>query len=222
MGKRGPTPKGRVTIEWSPRFAYALGLLASDGSLSKDGRHFDFTSKDKDLATLFQKALGLEDIKIGEKFSYVAGNKNVYYRIQFGDVNFYAWCLDCGFTPNKSRSVAELKIPDIYFFDFLRGCFDGDGTVHSSWDTRWKSSYAFYISFTSGSEKFLFWIQNVVTRLLGAKGYITAGGGDTYQLRYAKKETKLVCDRMYKKENLFRLERKFAKIQKIIMIDMYK
>ncbi len=32
-------PLGRVKIEWSDKFAYAIGLVASDGNLSPDGRH---------------------------------------------------------------------------------------------------------------------------------------------------------------------------------------
>lgn len=46
MGKRGPKQKGKVKIEWSADFAYAIGLLASDGCLYNDERHINFTSKD--------------------------------------------------------------------------------------------------------------------------------------------------------------------------------
>jgi len=43
--KRGPKPKGNVAISWNPEFAYAIGLLVSDGCLSKDGRHINLTPK---------------------------------------------------------------------------------------------------------------------------------------------------------------------------------
>ena len=59
MGKRGPKPKGKVKIMWSPHFAYAIGLLVTDGNLSPSGRHIHFTSKDLELVKLFQKALGV-------------------------------------------------------------------------------------------------------------------------------------------------------------------
>lgn len=39
-------PKGKVKIEWNENFAYAIGLIVTDGSLSIDGRHINFTSKD--------------------------------------------------------------------------------------------------------------------------------------------------------------------------------
>lgn len=41
-------PKGKP-VKWSPKIAYAVGLITTDGSLSKDGRHIDLTSKDRRL-----------------------------------------------------------------------------------------------------------------------------------------------------------------------------
>jgi hypothetical protein len=38
-----------ASIEWSPRLAYAVGLIATDGCLYGDGRHIAFISKDEDL-----------------------------------------------------------------------------------------------------------------------------------------------------------------------------
>ena len=74
MGKRGAKPKGKVNIKWSPEFAYAIGLLTTDGCLSTDGRHFDFTSKDKEQLVNFMKCLGIK-VKIGYKTSGYSGEK---------------------------------------------------------------------------------------------------------------------------------------------------
>lgn len=46
-------PQNKVKIKWSPEFAYAIGLLVTDGNLSPDGRHLNFTSKDRELAETF-------------------------------------------------------------------------------------------------------------------------------------------------------------------------
>lgn len=46
-------PMNKVKIKWSPEFAYAIGLLVTDGSLSKDGIHIDFTSNDKEQLVNF-------------------------------------------------------------------------------------------------------------------------------------------------------------------------
>jgi hypothetical protein len=57
MIKRGPKPKEKVKVRWSRAFAYGIGLLASDGNLSPDKRHINFTSKDKELIDLFQSVI---------------------------------------------------------------------------------------------------------------------------------------------------------------------
>ncbi len=48
MGKRGPKPGNRIEIKWSGNFAYAIGLLVSDGNVSRNGRCVTFVSKDLD------------------------------------------------------------------------------------------------------------------------------------------------------------------------------
>src|SRR3972149_12282508 len=102
-------PLGKTPTRWSPKVAYAIGLITTDGCLSKDGRHIDFTSKDLEQVQNFSKALGLTN-KIGLKSSGFSNKK--YYRIQFGNVKFYRFLLKIGLTPSKSRSIGNLKIPE--------------------------------------------------------------------------------------------------------------
>ena len=45
---------------------YIIGLIATDGNLSKDGRHIEITSKSKNYLISVKKALGLT-IKIKKK-----------------------------------------------------------------------------------------------------------------------------------------------------------
>ena len=135
-------PLSKIKIHWSPKFAYAVGLITTDGSLSKNGRHINFTSKDKQLVNLFTQALNIKN-KIGMKGNGSSKEKK-YFVVQFGDVNFYRFLQSIGLTPKKSRTMGAINIPDEYFFDFLRGHFDGDGTFYSYWDPRWRSSFMFY------------------------------------------------------------------------------
>ncbi|PIS39106.1 MAG: hypothetical protein COT34_00155 [Candidatus Nealsonbacteria bacterium CG08_land_8_20_14_0_20_43_11] len=120
--------------------------------------------------------------------------------------------------PNKSKRIGELKIPKKYFGDFLRGCFDGDGTCYSYWDPRWASSFMFYIKFNSGSLSHLKWLQLKLKEYLRIKGHI-ASGRRCWQLRYAKKESRILFGKMYYAENLPRLERKYKKLKTILTID---
>ena len=59
-------PLNKIKIQWSPKLAYAIGLMATDGNLSKDGRHLAFVSKDLQLIRTFKNCLGLK-VKIAKK-----------------------------------------------------------------------------------------------------------------------------------------------------------
>ena len=156
MGKRGPKPKGKVKIKWSHNFAYAIGLLVTDGCLSPDGRHIIFVSKDKEQLQNFTRALNIQVIVSKTRSGYA--NKTIT-RIQFGDVLFYRFLLAIGLMPNKTKIIGAIVIPPRYFFDFLRGHFDGDGSFYSYWDKRWRSSFMHYLQFISASRNHILWMK---------------------------------------------------------------
>lgn len=203
------------SIRWNNNFAYAIGLLVTDGSLSKDTRHFDFTSKDMEQINNFKKCLNLT-VKTSYKSSSYAKDIK-YYHVQFGDVILYQQLINIGLMPNKTKIIGKLKIPDKYFFDFLRGHFDGDGSSYSYWDKRWKSSFLIYTTFTSASLEHVHWIKNKLTKLLSIKGHITKSGS-VFNLRYAKKESITLLRKLYYKKEMIFLKRKFLKINKVLAI----
>jgi hypothetical protein len=213
--KPGPKPKGKVLIKWSPRFAYALGLIVADGCLSNDGRHINFTSKDKDLIVLFSKCLEI-DSKISSKLS--GSGSNAFYT-QFGDVLFYKFLLSIGLTPAKSKTLGKILVPDKYFIDFLRGYFDGDGSSYSGYDPVFKKSFRFHISFTSASPKFFDWLRSKLIRKLRVKGYVSLNKNNSYiQLKFSKKEAVLISRAMYYDTKVPCLKRKRVKIEKSLRI----
>lgn len=215
MGKRGPKPR-RKEINWSANLAYAIGLLTADGCLLNDGRHIDLTSKDVEQLKNFKQCLGLK-VKIGYKTSgYNDGKK--YRRVQFGDVVLYNFLLKVGLTPNKSKTTGALNMPDEYFFDFLRGVFDGDGSTYSYFDPRWRSSFMYYLNFTSASPKFLDWLQKTLKRLLSVSGTIV-DSARCQNLRFAKVESSKIIKKMYYNPTVICLSRKRRKIQKTLKID---
>lgn len=211
-------PQGKVAIRWSPDFAYALGLLVTDGNLSPDGRHFDFTSTDTEQLINLMKCLGIE-VKIGYKRSGFTGKERS--RIQFGDVLLYKFLLNIGLTPAKSKTTGQIDIPKKYFFDFLRGHFDGDGTFYSYWDPRWKSSFMFYTEFISASAKHIFWLRKVINDLLGIRGHIVKNKkGTVLQLKYAKAESLKLLAKMYYNKDVTCLKRKRDKIEKALKANL--
>lgn len=214
MGKRGPKPKGKVKIEWSSDFAYAVGLLVTDGCLSPDGRHIVFVSADIEQLHNFQTALQV-NVEISSTRSGYDGRQTT--RIQFSDVRFYEFLLSLGLTPNKSKTIGKISVPKELFFDFLRGCYDGDGCLYSYWDPRWKSSYMFYLVLASASKKFIDWVRLELEKRTGVHGHISRDGRkSTYQLKYAKRESLKIIKNMYYSESVLCLTRKKQKIFKAI------
>lgn len=212
--RRGPIPKSKVEIKWSADFAYAIGLIVSDGNVSRNGRTITFASKDIDQIKNFLKAL-----KISNSIGIVnKGLKNQTYRTQISDVYFWNFLEKIGIYPNKSKTIESVVIPDIFMFDFVRGVFDGDGSFYSYWDKRWKSSSMFYVSIASASKSFIDWIRSEIKKTLGIKGHFSVSSpkGTTWQLKYAKSEARILIRKMYEKEQNIYLSRKKLKIQEIL------
>jgi hypothetical protein len=208
-------PQGKVKIEWTAEFAYAIGLLVTDGCLSSDGRHVDLTSKDKEQLVNFMRCLKIKN-RIGEKFGY---NGSLAWRVQFSDVNFYNFLFEIGFLPRKSKVLTSIAVPDEYFFDFLRGHFDGDGTFYSYWDPRWRSSFMFYTVFMSASEKHIIWIREEVFRRVGIMGHVTkTGKTPMYEIKYAKADSLKLLPYLYYNEQVVCLSRKRDKISTALAI----
>lgn len=213
---RGRKPLSKVKIEWSSDFAYAIGLITTDGNLSPDGRHIDFTSQDKEQLLNFMKCLGIK-VKIGHKTSGFTDRG--CSRIQFGDVNFYRFLLSIGLTSRKSKTLSQLKIPGKYFFDFLRGHFDGDGTFYSYFDPRWRSSFMFYTVFISASMSHIVWLRDILQKRLKIVGHITHTQKTSwYQLKYAKKESLKLLKKLYYTNEITYLSRKYLKIKRALAI----
>lgn len=217
MGKRGPKPKRIVSEKWRPELAYAIGLLASDGCLAKKVTLIDLTSKDKEQLRNFCRCIGI-DLYIGRKSPGFGQEDN--FRVQLKNVFFYNFLLSIGLTPAKSKTLGPLKIPRKYFFDFLRGVFDGDGCTYSYWDKRWRSSFMYYVCFASASPVFLNWLQTNIEAHLHVRGHITAAKTHSAsQLKYAKSDGFKILKRMYAnpKGSIF-LSRKYLKIQRMLSI----
>jgi len=198
--------------EWSNNMAYLVGLIASDGCLYDDGRHIELTSVDIEQLENFCTALG-RDVKISKKIS---GLKRNAYRVQFSDVALYDFLQLTGITSSKSKTIRTLNIPKQYHAHFLRGLFDGDGSVFGYKDTRWKSSYMFYTQFVSASEAFMVWISKVNSEYFGVKTVKPRVSGAVWQISYAKQDTRILWSVMYAEKGCVSLSRKRLKLEGFI------
>ena len=183
--------------------AYAVGLAATDGNLSGDGRHMSFISKDRDLVETFRRCLQL----VTPVRTIRTRTGGTVYRVQWCDRRLYDWFIALGLTPAKSLRLGRLDVPDECLADVFRGCIDGDGTVLVYTDrshAMTKDRYVYerlYVSLVSASLAFIEWIQAAAERLAGVSGAIheqrRAGRRPIWVLRYAKAESIRVLAWMY-------------------------
>lgn len=204
-----------IILKWSPNFAYAIGLIATDGCVGRDGSYVDFTSKDREQVENLKKCLEIDN-NIGKKYS---GAGNLSYRVQFRNSEFSRFLNNIGIFPCKSKMLKEILVPDMYYFDFLRGVFDGDGSSNSYWDLRWKSSFMFYVNFASASKVFIDWIRMKNNMLCEIFGHTTKNKNDScFQLKYAKRDSLVLLKKMYYSSTVICLSRKRLKNEKILGI----
>ena len=134
-------------------------------------------------------------------------------RVQFSDALFHRFLVSIGVTPNKTKTIGKISMPDEYFFDFLRGHHDGDGYFYSYFDPRWKSSFMYYLVFVSSSRAHIDWIRNRLKVFLGVWGHLTKDHRTAvHQLKYAKQEGFKILKRMYGDKKSICLSRKRLKI----------
>ncbi len=217
MGKPGPKPRKIISEKWTPELAYAIGLLATDGCLATKVHLIDLTSKDREQLKNFCTCVGLK-LKVGRKSSGSSGSEKNYFRVQFKNVIFYNFLISIGLTPAKSKTLGALAVPPRFFWDFLRGVYDGDGSSYAYWDPRWRSSYMFYTSFVSASRAFVDWLRDEICTRTGIIGHMSTAGRDSslFQLKYAKADSLIILRKMYRAGSSVHLSRKRLKIERIL------
>lgn len=115
--------------------SYIFGFIVADGCLilkrigknNKPQYILNITNKDLSILKLIKKSLGASH-KIGNKFNSTSNKK--YYQIQIGDQKLCQNLIKLGVYPRKTFNLSHIKFPQKYFSDFVRGFFDGDGTVY--------------------------------------------------------------------------------------------
>lgn len=195
-------------VEWSANFAYAVGLITSDGNLSKDGRHISFTSKDLELALKYREILR-PSCHIGRKARGFSKDKK-YFRVEFSDIKLYRFFESIGIHPRKSKTIHKVLVPDLFFIDFFRGCIDGDGNISVVKHPE-SRHFQLRLRLTSGSLLFLLWIKDEVRRLYRTAGGFIVDYGDkgVYTLVYAKSDAMKLLELMYYNGVEYYLRRKF-------------
>lgn len=208
-----------MTIGWSPRLAYAVGLIATDGCLYGDGRHIAFISKDDDQMRTLLSLVDRPHIRYRREESEFGGWA---YRGQFSYASLYRWLLTVGLMPRKSLVLGAIDVPDEHLMSLIRGLLDGDGTVYTLIHHPTRETYRNYLYerlwtfFNSGSRRHVEWIQARLACALRISGYIEVlkqedRENPLYRLKYGNRASRVLLPAIYSDENVPRLERKWRK-----------
>jgi hypothetical protein len=190
-----PRPKANSNFFkiWSNDMAYILGFIATDGCLveHKNGYNcLNITNKNKGILEEILISMN-SDHKISAK-SRGSAPRYKYFQIQIRNKDIYNDLLKLGLMPRKSKTIRMPAIPLEFYGDFLRGCFDGDGSVSVWKEPRWRHSWQIRSVFCSASFAFL---QDIQKRLCSKAG-LTKGNIQSLAREY------LLC---YSIEDSFKL-----------------
>lgn len=179
---------------WNKINAYIFGWIMSDGCLLKEGRN----------KTAYAVRICSNDYEILQwMHSYMCVGNKIYrqgsngYLIKYRNQDGIAFMMKNNLTEKKSLSMLFPKIPDKFLPDFIRGHFDGDGSIVLH--TNRYNTYA-QVSFTSGSKAFLESLQKKLSAA-GITSHLYRDGRETnssYYLRVIKRsETERLFHFMY-------------------------
>lgn len=207
----------KLPLEWSETMAYVVGLMATDGCLISNRRHLNFKSEDEQLVRTFLECLGRP-----MRYSPVrTGTGNTVYVSQFSDVRFWRWLSEVGLSPRKSLVLGAISVPDDFLFATIRGLFDGDGHISNFVHRPTVKTYPAYeyerlwVFFNSASRTHVEWIQDRLYDALSVSGLIerrpprTERHHEFFRLKFGKRESIRLLERMYPTDDVPKLERKW-------------
>lgn len=195
-----------------PQSAYVFGYWVADGYMHHD-RHYKvcFSSKDRLHLEAVKRAMGSNTNLYQEKRNSIRGKHfelNTYSKKLFMDLQKLG-----GFS-RKSTTILFPAIPDNLLPDYLRGYFDGDGSVHEIKYKKRKNGKVYSCSeirsnFTCGSIKYIYKLRDLLTQRLGLSlKAIGQYGPHQFKLGYGQKDTLRLLRYMYYPNHCLSLDRK--------------
>lgn len=124
--------------EWSVEMSYVLGLIYTDGNLhirkAKSGYVtgiLSFGQKDKELVEKFLNLMNCDArIRFRERRVFNNTTSGELFYITIGNNDLAKDLIKLGVAPNKSLDMKFPEISNEYLRHFVRGFFDGDGSVY--------------------------------------------------------------------------------------------
>lgn len=217
-GKKPPTI-GNLTAfdDYSEQSCYWAGFLAADGNVDSKNR--------------IRLMLKYDDLSHLEKFKNflqsthtISTNTEKYNRCSFEFTN-KEMCevlnFNFGIIPNKTDKLEfPIYIPTKYLVHYIRGYFDGDGSICESFSNKNSITASIYTTFASGSKKFSNSLYEYLKYTLNLNGHLQEFEGSTkWQIKYNTNDAKILLEFLYDTCTVY-LDRKFALYQRLVVNDI--
>lgn len=156
------------------RKAYWLGIIASDGSITKTN-YFALSMTDRDVIEQLKTDINYT----GEVYTpRVTSNKSTIYRINFSSKIFCDSLRALGIKENKSLVLNDFpKINTNLIKHFIRGYFDGDGSINVSTNKTIINNKTYYTTRWNfniiATYKFCITLDNFIYKICGYRGNIS-------------------------------------------------
>lgn len=202
--------------EYTEESCYWAGFLMADGNV--DSKH------------RVRIMLKYDDINHLEKFRdflksthAISSNTTEYNRASFEITNTHLCdMLDLNFNivPNKSLISSFPKtIPQNMLRHFIRGYFDGDGSICESFSNKNSSTATLYATFVCGSYYFIEYLFTYLKANIGVNGHLQDfNTGKKWQIKYNTNDAKKLLHYMYD-DSIVYLDRKFLLFNRIVIDD---
>lgn len=200
---------------WSPEMAYVLGLLMTDGFLNKpknNSYRIYLCLNDKELLDKVAKAMSSEHNIAASK------HQKGLYIYTFAREKMAQDLIRLGMKLNKSLNLEFPDVPKEYLRDFIRGVFDGDGSVYYS---KKSENSPLQCKFYSGSESFITGLKGALESLGMPEKRLYSEKGKRqnpyYYIRYCHKDCLKLFKIMYEGlESDLYLKRKYDRFVAVI------
>ena len=202
----------------SHNMAYILGFLASDGNVSsKDNKiKIGLSSVDKEILERIRKELG----STRPLYEYTTNQGYNIVELTFSSAKIKNKIAEYGIIPNKTLTLRPpYKLQDKYIIDYIRGYFDGDGSICKTGYLKHGKEFRI----VSASKDILVFFEDYFYNKYGqSKNHIYPrnkkdGYLQLYDLRYSTDFTKQLYNILYTPNSLY-LKRKKDKYKQLLMI----
>ena len=178
--------------------AYFLGIMYSDGSVSKN--QFYLKMKDEDVLQSFKL-----ELKTEAPIRRIESYQDAYIL----EVSCKKLCMHLnnhGCVPNKTRVIQVPKLREDLYRHFIRGFFDGDGCLQLN-----DKLYHCRFDLVCAAKQFLEQLRPMITEHAKTNGYLGKEKNyDIWHLNYSGHQVVQILDWLYK-DSHFYMKRKYNK-----------